>query len=83
VTLRAPAAESALLERYKSDLAALFIVSEVTLESGSGDELHVSVARAASEKCERCWNRSPTVGRSPEFPTFCARCEAVVKAIVK
>jgi isoleucyl-tRNA synthetase len=83
VTLKIPAAETALLERYKGDLTALFIVSEVSLEPGTGGELQVSVGRAAGEKCERCWNWSVEVGRSPEFPTFCARCEAVVKAIVR
>jgi len=83
VTLKTSADEAALLEKYESDLAALFIVSEVILEPGAGEELQVSVGRAAGEKCERCWNRSAYVGRSPEFPTFCARCEAVVKAIVK
>jgi isoleucyl-tRNA synthetase len=78
VTLRAPAAQAALLERYAADLAALFIVSAVTVEQGGGDELAVLTGKAPGAKCERCWNYSEFVGRSAAHPTFCARCDAVV-----
>jgi isoleucyl-tRNA synthetase len=81
VTLKAPAPGAALLKKYQGDLAALFIVSEVSVEPAAGEEVEVSIGRAPGEKCERCWNRSPEVGRSPGSRTFCARCEAVVKAI--
>ncbi|MEO0948858.1 MAG: isoleucine--tRNA ligase, partial [Cyanobacteria bacterium J06641_5] len=36
----------------------------------------VGVVRAAGEKCDRCWNYSPTVGQSSEHPLLCDRCEA-------
>jgi isoleucyl-tRNA synthetase len=80
VTLKAPAAEAGFLAARKDDLAALFIVSAVSVEKAAGDDLAVEVAKAPGGKCERCWNFSTHVGTSPEFPTFCARCEKVVKA---
>ncbi|HSA95345.1 MAG TPA: class I tRNA ligase family protein, partial [Acidobacteriota bacterium] len=79
VTLKAPPAEAAFLEAHRADLPALFIVSQVALEASTGEELGVAVSQAAGEKCERCWNYSASVGRSPEYPTFCARCERAVK----
>jgi len=83
VSLKVPAAQSALFDKYRGDLAALFIVSAVDLEPGAGEELEISVGQAPGGKCDRCWNRSSEVGRSSEFPTFCARCEAVVKEIAR
>jgi len=80
VTLAAPAADLAFLEARQAGLAALFIVSQVDVLKGSGDELSVQVAKAAGGKCERCWNYSTYVGTSPDCPTFCARCEKAVKA---
>ncbi len=80
VTLKVPAADAAFLEGRRDDLAALFIVSAVAVEKGAGDELVVEVTKASGGKCERCWNFSTHVGTSPDHPTFCARCEKVVKA---
>ena len=80
VTLKAPAAEAAFLEARRDDLAALFIVSAVAVEKGAGGDLAIEVGKAAGGKCERCWNFSTHVGTSPDYPTFCARCEKVVKA---
>ena len=36
--------------------------------------------RAAGRKCERCWRWSPRVGETPEHPTLCDRCLAVITA---
>jgi len=80
VTLKAPAADAAFLEARKDDLATLFIVSAVAVEKGAGDDLVIEVTKATGWKCERCWNFSTHVGTSPDYPTFCARCEKVVKA---
>jgi len=81
VTLRAPAVEAGFLESRHDDLAALFIVSQVAVErADDGGELRIEVGPAAGEKCERCWNRSTTVGLSPGRPTFCARCVKAVEA---
>ncbi|MCB2183844.1 MAG: isoleucine--tRNA ligase [Desulfobulbaceae bacterium] len=41
-------------------------------------ELSVLVKSASSEKCERCWLRSETVGQNPDHPTICSRCSSVV-----
>ena len=41
----------------------------------------VLVKSAASEKCERCWMRSETVGKNSDHPTICGRCAAVVSRI--
>jgi isoleucyl-tRNA synthetase len=80
VVLKAPAADADFLEAHRDDLAALFIVSQVAVEKAAGEDLAIEVAKAAGEKCERCWNYSATVGTSAEHPTFCARCEKAVKA---
>ncbi len=71
-----------LLEKYRSELATLFIVSQAELTEGlieavPGEEvkgLKIQVAKAAGEKCERCWNYSETIGESDRYPTVCHRC---------
>ena len=70
-----------VLERHKDDLRYLFIVSQVSLERGSGNgsgSLQVEVSRAAGQKCERCWNYSIRVGEDPKYPTVCERCAPVL-----
>jgi isoleucyl-tRNA synthetase len=42
------------------------------------DNLAIAVVNADGEKCERCWNYSPTVGQSSEYPTICDRCVAAL-----
>jgi len=37
-------------------------------------ELHLKIAAAQDEKCERCWHRSPDVGCSAKHSTLCGRC---------
>jgi isoleucyl-tRNA synthetase len=54
----------------------------VSVEEGASGELEVAVEKAPGGKCERCWNYSAYVGKSREYPGFCARCESVIKAIV-
>jgi isoleucyl-tRNA synthetase len=46
----------AQLDDYADDMPALFIVSQVDLEPGN--EVKVTVERAAGVKCERCWKYS-------------------------
>ena len=79
VTLRIPPAQEGLLKKYEDELPSLFIVSEVELQPHSGQELEAEVSKAPGEKCLRCWNFSPYVGKSDEYPHFCQRCEEVVK----
>jgi isoleucyl-tRNA synthetase len=71
----------AVLERHRDDLRYLFIVSQVSLERGSGNgssSLQVEISRAAGEKCERCWNYSIRVGEDAKYPTVCERCAPVL-----
>jgi isoleucyl-tRNA synthetase len=34
----------------------------------------IGVTKADGEKCDRCWNYSPTVGQNSEQPVICDRC---------
>jgi isoleucyl-tRNA synthetase len=81
VHLVVPAAEWALVRKYERDLGALFIVSAVTVEPGTAEELGVRVSRAPGAKCQRCWNYSLHVGTSREYPELCERCEDVVRGL--
>ena len=79
-----------LLKEHEADLPAIFIVSEVKLDSGSHPDavqavevegLQVCVRRSTYPKCERCWNQRPSVGDCAEHATLCDRCVAVVKTL--
>jgi isoleucyl-tRNA synthetase len=78
VVLGIPASRRELLEKYLGSLAELFIVSAVDLEPAAGEDLIVRVEKALGDKCDRCWNRSETVGKNAAHPSFCARCAGVV-----
>ena len=71
------------------ELRYLFLASQVELLDApekmqiaqfveQTDRAAVGVVRAAGEKCDRCWNYSPTVGQSSEHPLLCDRCEAAL-----
>ena len=71
-------------------LAALFIVSQVVVESPAPDGaersellpgLSIKIERADGEKCERCWNYSTHVGKNPRYPTVCERCTEALAEI--
>ena len=89
VTLVAPGELAALLQKYRAYLPALFIVSQVELETGAGNSaasagiegLEVRAERAHGKKCERCWNYSIHVGENADYPTFCERCVAALEEI--
>ncbi|MBZ0156157.1 MAG: isoleucine--tRNA ligase [Alphaproteobacteria bacterium] len=85
LVLYAPEKTLTLLKNYRDFLPALFIVSGVELhpdgektsdayESPEIKDLSIRVDRASGQKCERCWNWSITVGKSPEHPGVCERC---------
>ncbi|HYM25942.1 MAG TPA: class I tRNA ligase family protein, partial [Vicinamibacterales bacterium] len=75
VVLDVPAADMALLERYRADLPMLFIVSEVELRKGAGDAPQVTIERAGGVKCERCWRYVPAVSSEPAWAGICPRCQ--------
>jgi len=79
VTLEVPISLQDLLSSYEHQLSSLFIVSAVVLTPSSEEELKIKVRTAPGKKCPRCWNFSPYVGQSQEYPEFCQRCEDVVR----
>ena len=85
ITLQAPPDLAAVLERYRSDLRFLLLVSGVEVKStptGNGAApLHVIVDKAPGAKCERCWNYSVQVGASERYPTVCERCLQALEEI--
>ncbi len=78
-----------LLREYLEELPAVFIVSQVewsdqlpiAATSPVLPELRVQVERARGEKCQRCWNYSPTVGQHKTHPGLCRRCAAVIETL--
>ena len=74
VSITAPPATLAELNRLGRDLKFVFITSRATLVHG--DELSVSVIPSAATKCERCWHYRTDVGKDATHPGFCARCIA-------
>lgn len=72
ITISADADTRGFLESFGEDLRFFFIVSQVELKDGS--ELKIEVARAAGEKCERCWHYTNDVSGDSRFPGACRRC---------
>ncbi|MFQ5847104.1 MAG: isoleucine--tRNA ligase [Candidatus Methylomirabilales bacterium] len=70
------------LQSTAQDLSTICIVSgvELTPAREEGPDLSVVVHRAPGQKCERCWVYRESVGHSPEHPTLCDRCVAVLEA---
>ena len=68
-----------LLGKYKNDLPALFIVSQVELENHAVGPMKVTVEKADGVKCERCWKYTLDHGSDPELPTVCGPCAAAVR----
>ena len=67
------------LQAHARALPMLFIVSEVELRRTSGDALTISIERASSERCERCWRHVPTVSKESGI---CDRCQnALAEAV--
>ncbi|MFH0855708.1 MAG: isoleucine--tRNA ligase [Candidatus Omnitrophota bacterium] len=78
------------LESLKDDLPEILKVSQVEVEQVEGLESFPDKSRASSdiaievygaegEKCPRCWNYSPEVGKSVKHPLICAKCAAAVE----
>lgn len=89
VTLYADDALRAVLEGLKTDLRALFIVSQLVIaplntapDSAFRPEelpdLAIVVDKAEGEKCARCWIYSTELGRDAAYPDVCPRCTAVL-----
>lgn len=80
-----PSSQTAeLLRTVKEDLEQIFIVSQVQVNEPSAtvseeQKAVVQVEPAEGEKCERCWNHSPSVGKHEDHPTLCDRCATIVR----
>jgi len=77
------------LSSFPERLETVFIVSEVTLSKGRNngspaerfEKLYIEAKKSEYQKCERCWNFRPSVGKNEKHPTICDRCIEVVEAI--
>jgi isoleucyl-tRNA synthetase len=85
VTLYADDALKAQLEKLGEELRFVMITSKADVKTlASADEsttqktdvngLRLSLASSTTEKCERCWHHSDTVGLHPQHTTLCSRC---------
>ncbi|MEQ8653686.1 MAG: isoleucine--tRNA ligase [Kiloniellales bacterium] len=73
------------------DLAEIAITSGAALEVGSGPQtafrleevagVAVLVEKAEGEKCQRCWQILPEVGKVPGHSDLCRRCAEVVEQL--
>ena len=66
---------------YIDFLPTLFIVSQVevkSLKDSKDIEFYIIIEKAEGEKCQRCWNFSPMVGKL-EINDVCPRCYHVLK----
>lgn len=78
ITVRANAADLALLQSLGDDLKFVFITSKASLDPVplAEGELAVSVQPSPDTKCERCWHWRADVGLDPAHPAICGRCVA-------
>ncbi|MFZ9826079.1 MAG: zinc finger domain-containing protein, partial [Vulcanococcus sp.] len=51
--------------------------ANVLAEASEGG-LQVRIAKAAGEKCERCWHYETDIGQHSAHPTLCGRCVTVL-----
>ena len=82
-------ADFEVLQEQNDFLPALFIVSSVEIDKADApddayrspelENVAVLVEKADGSKCQRCWNRSTTVGHYDEHPELCERCYNVLK----
>jgi len=63
-----------------TQFAAFCIVSEVKLQQGDG-ETKVTAQKSSHQKCQRCWNYWPSVGKNDKYPDLCQRCIEVVSGM--
>jgi isoleucyl-tRNA synthetase len=61
-----------ILSKLGSDLKFAYMVSNVELIEGSTNNVEVIIAN--TDKCERCWHYSESVGKNKNYLTICNRC---------
>lgn len=69
-----------------SILSEVCLVSNILVsQTGEGEtkaddgSISISVKKAETQKCERCWSYRETVGSSDKHPTLCKRCVEVLE----
>jgi len=75
-TLRPTPADRAVLARYASELADLFIVSAVAIGGDGAGE--VEIAEHSGPRCERCWKHYDVLAAEPA--DVCVRCASALAA---
>ena len=76
------------LRMDEAELAAICIVSAVTVAQGQGEGyqgeffegMTVKVSPAAGEKCPRCWNHDVHIGTAGHHAELCDRCAHVLES---
>jgi isoleucyl-tRNA synthetase len=72
-------------QAHRESLRELLNVSQLEVQfapTGGEPALNVHVAKAAGQKCERCWHWEEDIGRVAAHPTLCGRCvEAVSQQV--
>jgi isoleucyl-tRNA synthetase len=85
VTIDASGPIGVLLDQHRAYLPMLFIVSEVALAVGAGDDadrLSVSIEKASGVRCDRCWRYVPSTRTEPDWAGLCDRCvEALAEPV--
>ena len=91
VTIAAKGDTHDVLLPFSGELRSLLIVSEATLikDETIGDAvgggqiagLHIRVAPASGDKCERCWVHDTSVGTNSKHATICERCQKALDQI--
>jgi len=85
ITLRTSKEETRqLLESARSLWAQVCIVSEAAVEfDAAAPDLEVLVAKAAGEKCPRCWQWRRDIGANPAHAGVCGRCAAAMEGAAR
>ncbi len=70
----------AAVQQIKEDLSRLLLVSEIEMSHNPPGvaETLVTVEKATSQKCARCWVHRPEVGKL-QPPDLCGRCKEAVR----
>jgi len=78
------------LSHHQDIIKTILIVSSVKIAKEDPDSrpeayansemegLGIIISRAPGQKCERCWQYSPTVGENTMHPSLCKRCRTVI-----
>ncbi len=82
VLVKPAAAERPHWQWNLDHLAELTVVSQIELSADdAAGETEVIVTEATGPECPRCWRRTGAASGSPEEPSLCARCAAVVPGV--